>query len=55
MTPLSTIEVPIAGPGRGDCGVTMRELLRSNDPVLLSLAEPLLRQAGITSVLAIST
>ena len=30
----------------------MRELLRSNDPVLLSLAESLLRQGGITSVLA---
>ncbi len=30
----------------------MRELLRSNDTVLLSLAESLLRQAGIASVLA---
>jgi putative signal transducing protein len=30
----------------------MRELLRSNDTVLLSLAESLLRQSGITSVLA---
>jgi hypothetical protein len=30
----------------------MRELLRSNDAVLLSLAELLLRQAGIASVLA---
>ena len=40
-----------AGPGRG-YGVSMRELLRSNDAVLLSFAESLLRQAGITSVLA---
>ena len=32
--------------------MTMHELLRSNDAVLLSLAESLLRQAGITSVLA---
>ena len=30
----------------------MRELLRSNDTVLLSLAESVLRQAGIASVLA---
>ena len=30
----------------------MRELLRSNDPVLLSLAESLLRQTGIIRVLA---
>ena len=30
----------------------MRELLRSNDAVLLSFAVSLLRQAGITSVLA---
>jgi hypothetical protein len=40
------------GPGPGYRGVTMRELLRSNDTALLSLAESLLRQAGITSVLA---
>ena len=32
--------------------MTVRELLRSNDPVLLSLAESLLRQTGIISVLA---
>ena len=32
--------------------VNMRELLRSNDAVLLSFAESLLRQAGIASVLA---
>ena len=30
----------------------MRELLRSNDTELLSLAESLLREAGIASVLA---
>ena len=30
----------------------MRELLRSNDPVLLSFAEAVLREAGITHLLA---
>ena len=30
----------------------MREVLRTNDAVLLSLAESVLRQAGITSVIA---
>jgi Putative prokaryotic signal transducing protein len=30
----------------------MREVLRTTDPVLLSLAESLLRQAGVTSVIA---
>jgi Putative prokaryotic signal transducing protein len=30
----------------------MRELLRSNDAVLISFAEAILRQAGITSLVA---
>ena len=30
----------------------MREILRSNDTVLISFAESLLRQAGVTSLLA---
>ena len=30
----------------------MHELLRSNDPVLISFAESILRQAGVTSLVA---
>lgn len=30
----------------------MRELLRSNDPVLINFAESMLRQAGIASLVA---
>lgn len=30
----------------------MRELLRTNDPVLLSFVESLLRDAGVTAVIA---
>jgi hypothetical protein len=33
-------------------GLTMRELLRSNDPVLMNFAEAVLRQMGIAAVVA---
>jgi hypothetical protein len=39
-------------PAYSQDGLTMRELLRSNDPVLMNFAESVLRQMSITALVA---
>ncbi|QCL72349.1 DUF2007 domain-containing protein [Agrobacterium tumefaciens] len=45
-------ELPLAIQKDGNLGLSMRELIRTNDAVLLSFAESLMKDAGIHCLIA---